>query len=305
MNLLLSAVLRVVVTGLATLVTLLPRRAELAIGPRLGRLALRLDSKRRTIAFDNIRHCLPELGPEGWQKLLLENYEHYGVLALEILHIFSPIPGHYRRYVEKNAVVDNMEVFRRLDARDKGTIAITGHFANWEMAGIAGLKGLNVLVTGKRVKPPWLNAKLVASRLSLNGRTASGKRILPEILRWIKSGNTGVFVMDQYLAPPAGVPVEFFGVKVDTQGAVGLAAARTGAPIFAVYSRRDEKGVIHAVFEEIVLTEEEQQDPVKATQALSRRIEAWLRRNPAQWLWAHRRFKNVVWPHAAQKSRAA
>lgn len=296
MNPVASALLWLVLIPLAVLVSALPRSWELWLGPRLGRLALRLDGKRRKIAFDNIRRCLPELGPAGWDKLLRENYEHYGNLFLELLHMYSPVPGHFRRYALKNAVVDNYEVFERLNARGKGTIAVTGHFANWEMMGVAGLRGMNVLVTGKTVKPAWLNRMVVAARKSLNVRTASGKRILPEIIRWIKQGNTSAFILDQYAAPPSGVPVEFFGVTVDTQGAVGLVANRTQAPVFTVFQRRDERGVIHDVFEEIVLTEAELADPVKATQVLARKVEEWLRRNPAQWLWVHRRFKNVVWP---------
>ena len=300
MNPLLSGLIWLVLLVPSLAVMILPRPWELWLGKRLGRLALKLDPVRRKIAEDNIRRCLPELGPAGWKKLLRENYEHYGILTFELMHMFSPVPGHYRRYVEQNAVVDNYEVFERLNARKKGTIAVTGHFANWEMMGVAGLRGINCMVTGKRLKPDWLNARVVAARLSIFVRTASGRRIMPELLRWIKEGNTSTFILDQYAGPPAGVPVEFFGVKVDTQGAVGLVASRTGAPIFMVYQRRDAKGVIHDVFEEAVLSEAELKDPVLATQALASRVEAWLRANPAQWLWVHRRFKNVAWPSELQ-----
>lgn len=281
----------------------LPRSWELWLGRRLGRLALTLDPRRRKIAEENIRRCLPELGPSGQKKLLRENYEHMGVLTFELLHMYSPIPGHYRRYVEKNAVVDNFEVYEHLNARGKGTIAVTGHFGNWEMMGIAAVRGMKGLVTGKRVKPEWLNTMVVNARKSLGVGTASGRRILPELIRWTKTGNTSVFILDQYAAPPAGVPVEFFGIKVDTQSAVGLVAARTGAPIFMVYQRRDSQGIIHDVLEEAVLAEAELKDPVLATQALALKIEAWLRKNPAQWLWVHRRFKNAVWPAEREISR--
>lgn len=296
MNPLLGALLWVVLTAAGLAVSFLPRGLELWLGPKLGRLALALDFKRRAIARDNIRRCLPKLGPAGWEKLLRENYEHYGNLALELLHMFSPLPGHYRRYVEKNAVVDNMDCWRQADSRGAGTIIVTGHFANWEMMGIAGLRGIKAMVTGKRLKPEWLNRRIVAARLSVETRTASGRRILPELIRWVKEGRTSVFILDQYAAPPAGVPVEFFGVQVDTQAAVGLVAQRTGAPVLMLFQRRDERGIIHDVFEEVALSEAQLKDPAASTQELAARVEAWIRAHPAQWLWAHRRFKNVVWP---------
>ncbi len=311
MNPLLSALLRVPVFLLGLFVTALPRPVELRLGRLLGRLGKLLDVKRRRIAEENIRRCLPELSAEQRAGLLTENFEHYGILVLELAHMFSPIPGHYRRYAEKNAVAEGLEAFERLNKRGKGTIAVTGHFANWELMGIGGLHGINCMVTGRRLKPDWLNDVVVGARAALNGRTASGRRILPELLRWIKEGNTSAFILDQYAAPPAGVLVRFFGVEVGTNGAVGLVAQRTGAPIFMVFQRRDERGIIHAVFEEAVLDDETLQDPLKCTQALAARVEAWIRANPAQWLWAHRRFKNVVWPEApsgvppTQKSRLA
>jgi len=291
-----AALLWLVLTPIGLLVAVFPRRFELWLGPKLGRLFYLVDRRRRRIAQDNVRRCLPELGAVEREKLLRANYDHYGVLGLEIFHMFCPIPGHYRRYVEKNAVVDNLEVWQAAHRLGRGTILVTGHFANWEMMGVAGLRGLNAMVTGRRLKPAWLNARIVSARASVNARTASGKRILPELIRWVKAGNAAAIILDQYAAPPSGVPVEFFGATVDTQSVTSLIAQRTGAPILMLYQRRDERGLIHDVFERVELDEARLKDPVACTQELARRMEAWLRANPTQWLWVHRRFKNVAWP---------
>lgn len=299
MNPLLALALRPPLLLLGLLAALLPRGLELRLGRRLGRLGMRLAAGRRRIAQENIRRCLPELSASQRQRLLIENFEHYGMLFFELAHVFCPLPGHYRRYVEKNAVVDGMDVFERLAARGKGTIAVTGHFANWEMMGVAGLRGIDVMVTGRRLKPEWLDSVVVGARRACNTRTASGKRVLPELIRWVKAGKTSVFILDQHAAPPAGVLARFFGAEVGTNGAVGLVAQRTQAPLFMAFQRRDERGVIHAVFEEVVLDEATLADPLRCTQALAERVEAWIRAHPAQWLWAHRRFKNAVWPQAS------
>src|SRR5438105_3529291 len=87
-------------------VSILPRRVELWLGPKLGRLILRLGAFKSRVAYENIRRCLPELGEEGWKKLLKSNYEHYGILFFEYLHFFSPIPGHFKRYTERISVLE-------------------------------------------------------------------------------------------------------------------------------------------------------------------------------------------------------
>ena len=96
MNPVLALLLRVPLHGLGLFVAVLPRSWEVALGRALGRLAMRLDSKRRGIAEENIRRCLPELDPEGRKKVLVENAEHYGVLMFELAHMFTPIDGHWR-----------------------------------------------------------------------------------------------------------------------------------------------------------------------------------------------------------------
>ena len=149
----LAAVLWVFLTAAGLLVSFLPRPFELRLGRALGRGALRLDPKRRRIAFDNIRRCLPALGPKGWEKLLRENYEHYGILALELMHIFSPIPGHWRAYSLANTSVEQFDNWRKAHEKHGSSICITAHLANWEMMGAAGVAGIPMLMATRPLKP--------------------------------------------------------------------------------------------------------------------------------------------------------
>jgi KDO2-lipid IV(A) lauroyltransferase len=103
-------------------------------------------------------------------------------------------------------------------------------------------------------------------------------------------------VIDQYASPPMGVPARFFGVEVDTLAAVGPLAQRTGAAVVPVSTVRDAEGIVHVRIEPELELGEALEDPAKVTQILASKVEAWIRATPEQWLWAHRRFKHVVWP---------
>lgn len=288
--------------GLAA--TVLPRRFELFAGPLLGRLGLALDRRRREIALENISRCLPELGPEGREELLRKNFEHYGILAFELAHIFSPIPGHYHRYARSITRVEGLEHWRRAHAKGRGTIMMTAHLANWEVMGVVCKHTTEVMMATRRLKPDWVNAKMEASRHGYGGVTAYGKRILPALIKQLKDGKSIGFVMDQYAPPPMGVPARFFGALVDTQAALSLIVQRTGAAIVPCFQRRDAEGIIHLTFEpEIELTPAQLEDPATTATVLAARVEQWIRANPAQWLWSHRRFKNAVWPAEAAGSR--
>ncbi|MBI5631506.1 MAG: hypothetical protein HY921_11555 [Elusimicrobia bacterium] len=295
MNPLLSAGLRILLTAAGLAVAFLPRSWEVRLGRFLGRTLLALDYRRRPIAEENIRRCLTELGRAERERLLAKNYEHYGILGLELLHMFCPLPGHYRRYTEKNTVLEGFENFERAQAKKRGCLLITAHLANWEIMGIAAVRGIPATMVTRRLKPEWLNRKIEAARLSIEVKTLSQRGFLPTLIKRLRQGLTVGFVMDQYAAPPMGVPVKFFKAVTDTLAAPAILAQRTGACLISVVQWRDEAGLVHVEVGPEIELGEALKDPVQATQALVARVEGWIRRHPDQWLWAHRRFKNATW----------
>ncbi len=259
-----------------------------------------LAPSRRRIAEENMRRCLPELSQEQRARLLRENFEHYGVLALEILHMFSPIPGHYRRYAARVARLEGFEHWNRAADKGKGVLFVSAHLANWEFAAsAAALKGIPITITTRFLKPKWLHRKMEAARLSTGVRALYQPRTLPGVLRALRANEAVTFVMDQYAPPPMGTWAVFFGAKVHTLAAVGSIAQRTGAAIIPAKQRRTPDGIVHIVLEPELDLGNAAGDPDKAAQILVSRVEKWIREEPRQWLWVHRRFKNAVWPDSA------
>ena len=98
-----------------------------------------------------------------------------------------------------------------------------------------------------------------------------------------------------------GSPTRFFGVTVDTLAAIAPLARRTGAAILPVRQIRGADGIVRIIVDpEIPLGVDDKAD----NQRLADLVESWIRAVPGQWLWAHRRFKNVDWS-ADRKTQAA
>ncbi|MFI5351221.1 MAG: lysophospholipid acyltransferase family protein [Elusimicrobiota bacterium] len=293
MNPVLAVLLRIPLHGLGLFVAVLPRSWEYALGRALGRAALAVDLKRRKIAEDNIRRCLPELGPEGWERVLRENAEHYGVLAFELAHMFTPIPGHWRAYVARTAKVEGLENWEKAHARGKGELFCSAHLANWEFAAAAGaIGGMKVMIVTRNLKPKWLHDWLEKVRLTTGVTCAYQPRTVPAVMKRLRDGEGVVFVLDQYMVPPMGQPTRFFGVLVDTLAAIAPLARRTGAAILPVRQLREKNGVVRIIVEpEMTLTDDDKTD----NQRIIDIIEGWIRKVPGQWLWVHRRFKHVDW----------
>lgn len=299
MNPILAILLRIPLHGLGLLVAALPRSWELALGRALGRLLLLADPKRRRIALENMRNCLPEMPPAAVDRLLRENYEHYGILALELAHMFTPLDGHYRGYVSRIAKVEGFERWEHVRKRGKGTLFCSAHLANWELAASSGaLRGMPVTIVTRRLKPSWLHDWMERVRLSTDVRCAYQPRTMPAVMKALRDGGGVVFVMDQYMPPPMGAPTRFFGVEVDTLAAIAPLARRTGAAILPVRQVRRADGIVRIIIDpEIELGADDKAD----NQRLAGVVEGWIRAEPAQWLWVHRRFKHVDWKRAERR----
>lgn len=295
MNPVLAVLLRIPLHSLGLIATFLPRSWEMALGRAGGRLARSVDRKRARIAHENIRRCLPELGSDGWSALLRANFEHYGVLILELAHLFSPVPGHWRAYVERTVRIEGLEHWEKAHARGKGELFVSTHIANWEFcAAIGAMNGMPVMIVTRNLKPRWLHDWMEKVRLTTGVRAAYQPRTMPAVMKQLKGGGGVVFVMDQYMPPPMGSPLRLFGVMVDTLSAIAPLARRTGAAILPVSARRGADGSFTVTVEpEFALTDSDADD----NQRLAGRVEKWMRENPAQSLWGHRRFKNVDWSH--------
>jgi len=289
-----SIPLRAALTAAGFFASFLPRFVEVFFGHLFGRLALSLAVKRRRIAEENIRRCLPELSEDERRALLRKNCEHWGMIGFEFLHLFSPIPGHFVRYVKKISVMHGFENWRKAHDKGKGTIIVGCHGGNWEVASAVGaLAGMPFMIVTRKLTPEWLMNKIESSRLQAGLRAVYQPRTLPTLLRALRKGECVGFVIDQYAAPPMGVKARFFGYRVDTLGAVGPLANRTGAAVVPTRNFRDEKGVFQVYLEPELDFGDAAGDQLKTTQILADMVEAQVRWRPAQWLWGHRRFKNV------------
>ena len=266
------------------------------MGPRLGRLVLRLGGFKRKTALENIRHCYPELRPEDHADLLKRNFEHYGVLFFEFLHFFSPLPGHYRRYAERISILEGHENWQRANGKGRGVLFVSCHVGFWEMlAAAGGLAGMPLTIVTTVLKPNWLDKKITSCRLSTGVRAAYHPGSIPTVIRALRKGESVAFMNDQYARPPMGVAVPFFGVKADTLAAVAPLAQRTGAAIVPVSCYRGQDGMMRVVIEPELELKEDLVDVEKTTGVLASKVESWVRGHPEQWLWIHRRFKNVAW----------
>ena len=120
------------------------------------------------------------------------------------------------------------------------------------------------------------------------------RRGLKEIFSHLHKNRVVGIVIDQNTTEKEGILVDFFGKPARTTPVAAL-LARRGVPVLPSLSRRLPDGRHLVVFfPELPFekTGDMEADINRHLTLQNQVIEAWVRQEPGQWLWLHRRWKN-------------
>lgn len=272
--------------------------AERAVteAPAIGRLVYRCLPFRRPVVLENLRRVYGgRIDDAEIVRLAQAHYAHLARLVAEFLRF---------RWLsdEKKAAlvrVENIDLVRAVHARGKGVLVLTGHFGNWEVATIAGVRQVpeaqgRFHFVRRAIKPRWLEA-LVTRRFRRAGFGVLPKRgSLDALVERLDAGDLVVFPFDQHARGRDGVAVEFFGEPAGTFRSLAIIAQATGAPVMPAASWREPDGAHVLRFEEPlepIACEDPKEELLRNTRAYNAALERLVVRHPEQWWWVHRRWK--------------
>lgn len=270
----------------------LPRRAALALGGSLGRVLGDLDRRHVAIAADNLRHAFPHWEEARRLRAARGVYAHFGRVLLDILWLHGRGREGVRRAM---GGVEGRAHVEAAMARGKGAVLVTAHLGNWEVHGVGhGLLFGPIGVVARPLDNPALDRRLCEMR-TLGGNTVIPKRhALAHVLRALRAGGGVAVLIDQNVQAGDGIFVDFFGRAAATTTVAAALAVKTGSALVPCHTRLRPDGLYDFVYEPPLLAEagaERAPEVARLTQALTARIEEWVRRTPEQWLWIHRRWK--------------
>ncbi len=269
-----------------------------------GRFIYRFLPFRRDVVLANLRRVYGDTLPDAEiANLAAAHYGHLWRLFGEFLRF------RWLSREQKLALVrvENVEAFVAARAVGKGTLIVTGHFGNWEVATIAGIANFPEMrgrfhFVRRAIKPQWLD-RMVTRRFNEAGFGVFPKRgSLDAMLDKLEQGDAIVFPFDQHARPPDGIEVDFFGQPAWTFKSLAIIALATGAPVLAATAWREPDGQHVLRFGEPMspLESDDTNEAIRLnTRAYNAILERLVVRHPEQWYWVHRR-----WKHVARKRRA-
>jgi KDO2-lipid IV(A) lauroyltransferase len=261
---------------------------------RLGRLWWAIDRKHRNIALTNLRNSFPDW-PED--KLIATGRASFESLVSFVTDVLlTPrrvTPTGWQRHVR---LVNFTTALELLLTPNQPIIMLTAHYGNFEIIGYTlATLGFPTVSVARPIDNPFVNEFILGVRerhgqeiLYKKGATGSMQDVL---------ANAGVlcFIADQN-AGAKGEFVNFFGRPASTYKSIGLLAIQHNAPVVVGYARRRGRGFEYDIgVQEIIRPAEWQGQPDElhwVTQRFSDAIERFIREQPNEYWWIHRRWKS-------------
>jgi len=181
-----------------------------------------------------------------------------------------------------------------LDKLKTGPAILVGaHMGNWEfLLRVGDLAGRRAGYVFRPINNWILNKIQIHRNKDANADFyRKGRLAAIGMASKLKSGEIIGLTGDQLLRE--GIMVPFFGIKTPTPQAAAVMALKWNVPIYMVRIERF-KGIKFKMTVEDKLRIPSNLDKEKAiyqiTKMISSRIEEWIKEQPEQWLWAHRRW---------------
>jgi len=227
------------------IIALLPRPLQVWWGNGIGLFWFYVVPIRRKTALENISKAFPDWPHKKVWAVARENFKNYGCGFIE----FFLMPVLSDRLVSRLIVFEGRDILDRALARGKGVFFLTAHLGSWEiMSASSTVFKINFNVITKRIKTGSLNQIWVDMRKTQGLKLISEEKSTFEILRAIRRNDCVGFILDQFMGPPVGAKVKFFGHETGAPAALALFAERTGAPVIPVFNIRLPNGKIRIFF---------------------------------------------------------
>ena len=286
------------------LLGLFPVNDNLNTARAIGGLLYRFDRKHRKRALENLRLSFPEKDEKELNYIAERSMQHFIELVMDVLFTTRQIHIEtWHEHVHFRTLNESLKIL----LRQRGALVLTGHYGNWEVLGYTlATLGFETYSIARPIDNPYIDTWMLGVRerkgqiiLSKRGVTTTAQDVLE------KRGVLG-FIADQN-AGPKGMFVPFFNRVASTYKSIGLLAIQYDLPVLIGYARRKndkfefELGVQDIIYPEdwknlpkdLPLTPEgkPQNELYYVTARYTKAIEDFVREDPTQYLWIHRRWK--------------
>ncbi|CAN5128331.1 lysophospholipid acyltransferase family protein [soil metagenome] len=273
------------------LISILPFSVLYVISDFLAFIAFRIIGYRKKIVIKNLKNSFPEKSTAEIKSIAKNFYKNLADTLVETIKCMSISPED----LSKRVILKNLPLLESYLQKGHSVITMASHQGNWEyllLVNSLKIKNGVVIAAFQKVKHERFDQVMKKLRSRFGANLVEKKNILKEMVR--KSATPRVFalVADQ---TPVELTNRYWTTFLNQQtpffsGAEKIAIKYNMVVIF-VQMKRIRRGYYEVEFSEISIPPYQEQE-FFITKSYVEKVEADIKKDPANWLWSHKRWKH-------------
>ncbi len=257
------------------------------LGSTFGLVAMKLAGSRVNTARRNLELCFPQMSNAERENLLKRNFQETGKAIFDTINAW----WWNNDKVQKHMQIKGQEHVEQTLAAGQGVILFAVHCLPLEM----GARIFGQFQPGVGVYRPHNNP--VMEYLQVKGRLRSNKALVPkrdlrQMVRCLRNPDVIWYTADQDFGRSSAIFIPFFAVPDAATITGGTTLAKLGkAKVLPFFVERNTDDTGYNIEIQAPLDNFPGENEVEDAKRGNGIVEQLISRNPAQYMWLHRRFK--------------
>lgn len=253
-------------------------------------ILFRIIRYRRSVIRSNLTYCFTQKSLSEILEIEKKHFRHFTNITLESLKALSTNSGK----LTSRYTLTNPELLNDCVDHNRDAIILASHYNNWEWSGqcLGSQVPLHLIGYVKPLSNKHINKYLTDKRAGTNVSVISRLGAYWSLKKTMTKNIALSFVNDQYPGKSRrNKYVKFFNRRVAFHGGAEDLSNTENAKVFFLSNKKLKNGYYSLM---LVDAEDYRQAEENITQAYARFLEFEIRKEPSQWLWTHKRFKDEL-----------
>jgi Kdo2-lipid IVA lauroyltransferase/acyltransferase len=246
---------------------------------------------RKKTVLENLKLSFPEYSEDKIRKIAFQCYQSFAITLGELL----AIPWLNQKKMKAMINCKNPGLIVKHYNENKGVILLSAHFGNWEYIALSVSLQIDLPfhVIVKPQRNPYVTKWLETARTKWINKIIPSGMSVRTVYKELLEKNIVAMVADQR-GPRDGIKLDFMGRPAMFFTGPAILSLKTGAPmLYSIPVRQKDYTYKAEIFE--ISKENLPEKENDAVEELTRRhktyLEKFIRENPEQWFWMHKRWK--------------
>ena len=267
----------------------MPDKLLIKFGEFMGLVVAKVMPNRYKRSISDIQKAFPNKTEKECREIAKQSWINIGRIVTEFAHAI---------HLSKEEILskfrfENCEGFFKDNAEGRGGILLLGHFANWELLGLAtAIKTKKMAFVAYPQNNKYVDDYITKLRSLFGSTLISSHNPFFASFRSVKKGTLLAILADQSVIR-SKFYMNFLNRPAEVSPMPAVLSLKTGVPVHCLEFYRDGDKLVAHCTETIYPPKVEYSTQAVAdfTKVLQAKLEKNVLDHPSDWLWAHNRWK--------------